>query len=393
MGRGIATLLVVAAALAPAAGLAAPPVPQQRATMLRPGETAIDAIVADAIRRRKAAGMVVGISRGGVPVSIRGYGFANLEDGTPVRPDTVFRIGSVTKQFTAACIMLLAERGQLSLEDRVVKFIPAFPRGDTVTIRQLLTHTAGVHNYTALPDFIAATAREELPTAKMVDLIARMDPVYDFAPGTKFNYSNSGYLLLGAVIERVSGQSYAAFLKANVLAPLGLSQTQVDDLAEVLPARAAGYEEAATAPTGFVNAPFISMSAASSAGAIRSTAGDLLRWHAALLGGKLLKPASLAAMLSPGLLNDGSLASGAPMTAAPAGSEPRSDYGFGLATSLHKRHRMVAHGGSINGFNAALASFPDDRVTVVVLANTGGASYALAPLIYDAALTPSGPVR
>lgn len=336
----------------------------------------------EAVRSRTTAGLVVGISDHGRPLVIKGYGSANLETMTPVSADTVFRIGSVTKQFTAAAILLLAERGRLSIDDPLSRFFPGFPRGREVTVRNLLNHTSGIHNYTAQKDFLTLTSRRELMTVQYVDLIAHLETVYDFVPGTSFSYSNSGYMLLGAIVEQVSGQPYANFLQSNVLVPAGLADTKVDDLAEIVPNRASGYEKAPAAPAGFVNAEYISMSAAGAAGAVRSTAADLLRWHAALLGGKLLKPASLALMLAPGRLKNGSLASGSAAT-APGATEPRSDYGFGLFTGRTKGHRSIGHGGAINGFSAVVTTFPDEAMTVVLLADTGGAVSSLAPKLYD----------
>lgn len=377
----LSLLLTALAGRGPALARTAAPAIVAPAELVR----AIDALAAEALRDHTTPGLVVGISDHGRPLFIKGYGSANLEDNTAVTAHTVFRVGSVTKQFTAAAILLLAERGQLSVDDPLSRYFPAFPRGSEVTIRNLLNHTSGIHSYTSEKDFLEVTSRRELTTVQMVDLIAHLDKLYDFAPGTSFNYSNSGYVLLGAIIEQVSKLPYATFLKINVLDPAGLADTQVDDLAQIVPNRASGYDKAPTAPTGFVNADYISMSAAAAAGAIRSTAADLLRWHTALLGGKVLKPSSLAMMLLPGRLKDGSLASTS-VAPAPGATEPRSDYGFALSTGRTKAHRSIAHGGAINGFGAALTTFPDDMMTVVLLANTVGAPSTLAPKLYDIVL-------
>lgn len=342
----------------------------------------IDAVAARALSSRSTAGLAIGVSRSGRPDILRGYGFANLEDQALVTADTAFRIGSITKEFTAACILLLAERGKLSLNDPLAKYLPAFPRGSEVTLRQLLTHTSGIHNYTSLPDFFAEISHRELSTAAMVEVIARERPLFDFEPGTKFTYSNSGFFLLGAVIEKVSGQSYPAFLQANVLSPLELRHTRPDNYAEIVPGRASGYERAKDAPDGFTNADYISITVAASAGAMRSTLGDLLRWQDALLDGKLLKPQSLATMLSPGRLSGGRLAS----TTAPAGEDgtARLEYGLGIAVGTQHGRKMIGHGGSINGFNASLESYPDQQTTIVLLTNTGGGSHDLVPVLADA---------
>lgn len=349
-------------------------------------EQAIDAVAADVLKNQVSAGFVVGVAENGKIRLVRGYGSADLEHNIPVDAKTVFRIGSISKEFTAAAILLLAERGKLAIDDPLAKFFPDFPRGGEVTIRQLLTHTSGLHNYTSAPEFMKATAPRDLGTDEMVATILKADPLYDFEPGTSYRYSNSGYFVLGAIIEKLSGQTYAAFLKANILDPLGLNNTRLDDLAEIVPNRASGYEKSKTDPTGFANVAHLSMSVAGAAGAVRSTAADLLAWHAALFGGKLLKPNSLALMQAPGKLKDGRLgsASRTPRPGAPAPPGPPSEYGFGLMLGWPSGHRSIGHGGSINGFNAALQSFPDDKLTLVVLTNTDGASAGITPRMIDA---------
>lgn len=389
MRYGPAVLLLLAAAPAlcqpaPAAPATAPRTPDDARLI-----AAVDAAAARVLADKAAAGFVVGIVQGGRVRLVRGYGHADLENRTPVMERTVFRIGSVTKEFTAAAILLLAEQGKLSVDDPLAKYLPDFPRGGEVTIRHLLNHTSGIRNYTSVPDFATASMRQEFTTDGMVALIRRSDPLYDFDPGTSYAYSNSGYLLLGAIVEKVSGQPYAQFLKANLLDPLGLRDTGIDDLAEIVPNRANGYEKAAESRTGFANASPISMSVAAAAGAMRSTAADLLTWHAALLGGRVLKPASLATMTAPGRLKDGRL----PVPAPPAaGTPPRppSSYGFGIMTGGQPGRRTIGHGGSINGFNASLNTFPDDDMTVVLLTNTGGGVAGVGPPIIDAIFAARG---
>lgn len=296
---------------------------------------------------------------------------------------TVFRIGSVTKEFTAAAVLLLGERGKLSIDDPLRKYFPDFPRGGEVTLRHLLTHTSGIHNYTSLADFGPISSRQDRPAADMVKYIAGSKPLYEFNPGTGWSYSNSGYMLLGAMVEKVSGQRFEDFLEANILDPLDLRDTRIDDLAEIVPNRAEGYEKSKESPSGFSNASFISMSAAAAAGAMRSTAADLLKWHQALLAGKLLKPESLAMMTQPAPLKDGRLSSLGRIGVG-ASQTPASEYGFGIMMGQRNGRRTIGHGGSINGFNAWLNTFPDDQLTLVLLTNTGGASNATAPKLVDA---------
>jgi CubicO group peptidase (beta-lactamase class C family) len=211
--------------------------------------------------------------------------------------------------------------------------------------------------------------RREWTIKELVARIATLTPLYEFDPGTGWSYSNSGYMLLGAIIEKVTGKSYADALKAELLDPFGLVDTRVDNLAEIVPDRAEGYETSKTSPSGFRNAEFISMGAAGPAGAMRSTAADLLKWHAALFGGRVLKPETLAAMQAPARLMDGRLSSKG--RAPPAWVPETTEYGFGLFLGVLDGHVTVGHGGAIFGFNTWMETFPDDKVTMVVMANTG----------------------
>lgn len=375
--------------LATSPGLAQPARVPAPAPVSTTGDAALaaaaDAVAARALVNKEAAGFAIGIVENGRVRLARGYGLADLETRTPVTNRTVFRIGSVTKEFTAAAVLLLAERGRLSLDDRLAKFLPAFPRAGQVTLRQLLTHTSGIRNYTSVPDFMTAVAPRDMPADALIAYIAGAAPVYDFAPGTSWSYSNSGYFLLGAVIEKASGQSHAQFIRANILDPLGLADTRFDDMAEIVPNRASGYDKLATAASGFGNAGHLSLSVAAAAGAMRSTIADLARWHEALLGGRVLKPASLAIMTAPGRLADGRLASATrPPTSGQAG--PPADYGMGIATTRRDGRVGIGHGGSINGFNASVQTFPAARTTLVLLTNTGGGTVALMPALIDAAI-------
>jgi CubicO group peptidase (beta-lactamase class C family) len=345
----------------------------------------VDRIAADLIARKETAGFAIGIEQDGEVKLAKGYGYANLEYRVPATERTVFRIGSITKQFTAAAILLLAEEGKLSVEDRLDKYLPGFPRAREVTLRQLLNHTSGIRNYTGFPDFLKERSPRALTGDEMIAYIGAARPVYDFDPGTGWNYSNSGYLLLGLVVEKVTGQPLAQVLRMRIFDRLQLNDTRIDDLAEIVPGRAQGYDKAPTTPTGFANAGFIAMEVAAGAGAIRSTVGDLLKWNDALLGGKLLKPASLRMMLEPGRLSDGRLASAARMgeAATAPSSSPPSNYGFGVSTGERNGRRTIGHGGSINGFNGSLVSYSDQKITIVVLANTLPAAGAVTAAMAD----------
>ena len=275
----------------------------------------------------------------------KGYGFANLEWDIPNTPTTRFRLGSLTKQFTAASILLLEERGKLKIDDPVKKYMPDAPAAwDKITIFHVLTHTSGIPNFTGFPDYDSRETQAMTPE-KLVEWFR--DKPLEFEPGTKWNYSNSGYVLLGYLIEKISGQSYSDFLQQNIFTPLGMKDSGYDSNSAIIAHRAAGY---APGKSGPVNAGFVHMSIPFSAGALYSTTGDLLRWEQGLFGGKVLKAESLAKMTTPF----------------------KQDYAFGLGVSTNNGHKMIAHDGGIQGFNTFLAYFPDDKLVVAVLANLNG---------------------
>jgi D-alanyl-D-alanine carboxypeptidase len=333
----------------------------------------IDRAARASIGAGESPGLQIAVYKDGAPILVRGYGLANLELGVPVANDTVFRIGSVTKQFTAAAVLVMAEDGKLSLNDTLVKFYPDFPRAADITLAQMLHHTSGIHNYTE-----DASATAELlarrTTPQTVAYLAGLPKTQDFEPGTNYRYSNAAYFLLGAIVEKVSGQPLATVLKTRFFDPLGMTRTALDDEAQIVPGRAAGYD--ATGPGQFANAEFLSMTGVAGAGAMRSTASDLARWNAALFGGKVLKPDSLAAMTTPGKLNDGRT-SGQAITAQYPSITGR-EYGYGVELGSLEGHRKVDHDGDLPGFNAQLTQFPDDHVTVVVLANVVGEGVGVA---------------
>jgi CubicO group peptidase (beta-lactamase class C family) len=275
----------------------------------------------------------------------KGYGSANLEWEVPNSPTTKFRLGSVTKQFTAASILLLAEHGKLSITDPVKKYLPDAPAAwDKITLFHLLTHTSGIPSFTSFPDY----AKLEPFATTAEQLVARFrDKPLDFEPGDKWSYSNSGYVLLGYLIEKITGSSYEKFVRDNIFTPLGMKDSGYDSNSAVIPRRASGY---VPAESGFENAGFIHMSTPFSAGALYSTTEDLLRWVQGLFGGKLLQAASLEKMTTPF----------------------KDNYAFGLMVTTTGGHKVIGHGGGIEGFNTELAYYPDDKLTVVVLGNVNG---------------------
>jgi len=275
----------------------------------------------------------------------KGYGFANVEWQIPNSPTTKFRLGSLTKQFTSVSILLLEERGKLKLEDHVKQYVPDAPASwDAITIYNLLTHTSGLPNYTALPDFATTMGTKVTPQ----QIVAKFrDRPLDFEPGSKMLYSNSGYIVLGMIIEKVSGESYESFLQKNLFGPIGMKDSGYDSNTAVIPRRASGYTRGASGP---VNAGYLDMSIPFAAGALYSTTEDLLRWEQALFGGKVLKPASLEKMTKPF----------------------KNDYALGVSVREHDGRRVVEHNGGINGFNTMLAYYPESHVTIAVLGNVNG---------------------
>jgi CubicO group peptidase (beta-lactamase class C family) len=330
----------------------------------------VERVIAEALRDRALAGAVLGIARDGKIQLIKGYGLADIENRVPMTDSSVLRVGSVTKQFTAAAILRLADQGKLSVDDPLSKYVPDFPRASEVKIRHLLSHTSGIASYTN-PKYAAKArdlARRDFTLPQLIDFIATLDPLYEFAPGTAWFYSNSGYILLGRIIEKVSGKSYRDFLQSEFFGPLGLAHTAVDQSGEIVPDRAHGYSPAKSSPAGFSNPPFMSLTVAGPAGAIRSTARDMLQWQLALFGGRVLSPASLTLMTTPTLLNDGRPTSKGRMP--PIWGSPTAEYGFGLFIDRLDGRRTIGHGGAIPGFNTWMETFPDEGLSIVILSNT-----------------------
>jgi CubicO group peptidase (beta-lactamase class C family) len=306
----------------------------------------MDQIVQSYVTSEHFTGTVL-VARGAQVVFSKGYGSANLEWNIPNSPNTKFRLGSVTKQFTAASILLLEERGKLSVSDPVKKYLPDAPAAwDEITIFNLLTHTSGIPNFTGFPDYAKL---EPLATTSEAVVARFRDKPLDFQPGEKYSYSNSGYALLSYLIERITGGAYEKFLQENIFTPLGMKDSGYDSNSAVIPRRASGY---VFGRNGFENASYVHMTVPQGAGAIYSTAEDLLKWEQGLFGGKVVSAASLQKMTTPF----------------------KSNYAFGLQVDNAGGHKVVEHGGAISGFLTELAYYPDDKLTVVVLENATGAA-------------------
>lgn len=343
--RRIALVLTISIAFPPSRAVAQPP--------SLPTLTArIDSAAQDWVAKRVVPGVSIAVSRGGETVYAKAFGQADLELGVPVRPETVFEIGSITKQFTAAAILQLAEQGQLTLDDPLSKYFPDWPApGRTATITQLLNHTSGIKSYTSVEAWRSLMA---LPLSHdSIVALFEHEPA-DFPPGADWRYDNSGYYLLGLIIEKVTGQPYGSYVAEHLFQPVGLTSTRYCGSNAIVPHRAAPYSRGPD--SSFVNAAPIYVDQAFAAGGICSTAGDLLAWTRALQSGQVVKPASYQAMTTPIPL--------------PSGKPQR--YGFGLGLSELAGHRGVGHGGGINGFSSMLMSYPDDGVIIAVLVNLDG---------------------
>ncbi|HZN33747.1 MAG TPA: serine hydrolase [Pirellulaceae bacterium] len=290
------------------------------------------------------------VAKGEQVLLAKGLGLANVEHEIPNTPQTKFRLGSITKQFTAMAILILQEQGKLSVEDLASKHVEGTPEAwKEVTIHHLLTHTSGIPSFTGLPGYRAAMPLPS-PAAKTLDRVRELP--LEFTPGEKFNYSNSGYVLLGQIIEKVSGKSYGEFLRESIFQPLGLADTGYDSPEKILPHRAAGYRREGD---GVANAPYLDMTIPHGAGALYSTATDLHRWSQALASSQLISSGAYEKMFTPG----------------------KSNYGYGWIIDKQFGRQRMQHGGGINGFSTFIARYPDEKLCVVVLSNIEGTPAAM----------------
>ncbi len=309
----------------------------------------IEEIGETAVKSDETVGLSIAVAQGDSILFSGGFGFANVELQSAATPKTVYRIGSITKQFTAAAILLLAENGKLKLDDALSKHVPAWPeKKHVVTLRHLLQHTSGIKSFTGLPSYRELMRKD----VAHKDILARFaDRPLAFKPGTKYVYCNSGFYLLGMVIENISGKKYESFLQDEVFSILGLEHTYYDRSAKIIPGRSQGYTRWDGA---LKNARYLSMTQPFAAGALASTAEDLVLWQQALVNHRLLSKASYQQMTTPGVL-----ASGMPI-----------NYGLGAALRTQKGRPTIGHEGGINGFRSSLVYYPDSKLTIVVLANS-----------------------
>ncbi len=292
-------------------------------------------------------GAAVLVARGDDVLYRGARGMASLELSVPLSADQVFRLGSLTKQFSSAAVLHLIDEGKLTLDDPLSKFVHDYPNGEKITVRMLLNHTSGVRDYTAIPGRMSWEIQKDMTTAQLIDSFKNEKP--DFAPGTQWSYDNSGYVLVGAIIESVTGMSWHAYLDQLFFKPLHLDHTGYgDETVAVIPGHVMGYTRNGD---HWAVAHYLSMTQPHAAGSLVSSVDDLLRWNRALHGGKLLSKLRYTQMTTP------------------AGAAASAHYGFGIVrTTLHGQ-TVFAHSGGIFGFNTALLYFPDSRISVAVLAN------------------------
>ena len=311
-------------------------------------------------------GVQVAVSTHGHLLS-QGFGLANLETSSSVSARTVFRIGSLTKQFTAAAVIKLASEGKLGVADALSDHLPAFKRVPRLTLLELMNHTAGLHDDSENVS-CSAVAGAQKSQLQLAEEIAAQPKPLDFLPGSAWLYSNANYIALGAVIEQVTGQPLRDALSRLIFLPLALANTAIDQPQDVVKGRASGYTPAEAGSQRFANADYIEISEAGGAGAMRSTATDLTAWHNALLAGRLFDYQHVAFMMAPGRLRDGRL-SGANRFSPKDSNYGDVQYACGLLVSSGSNGRVISHNGFINGFSSVLESYVDRGVTFAVLCN------------------------
>jgi CubicO group peptidase (beta-lactamase class C family) len=292
------------------------------------------------------------VAKGEDIVFLGAAGMADLELGVPLAPDMVFEIGSITKQFTSAAIMLLSEEGKLAVSDPMTKHLPSYPSyGQNITVEHLLTHTSGIVSYTGIPGYMASKVRNDVTVQQLIDVFKDL-PV-EFAPGERYTYNNSGYILLGAIVEAASGMRYEDFVRKRFFEPLGMKTAYYGCSTCIIPRRASGYD---SGPTGIMNQRYLSFTQPYAAGSLMMTVSDLHRWSRALFGGKVVSAASLKRMTTPYVLKNGEATS----------------YGYGLGIGNLRGRRAIRHGGGIFGFSTDALYLPEQDLFVAVFSNNAG---------------------
>ena len=313
----------------------------------------VDSVVEAQRKSQKIPGVSLAVCRDGRIVKAAGYGLANVEWDIPVTPETIFQTGSVGKQFTATAVMMLVEEGKLGLDDKIVKFIPEAPATwNDVTVRNLLTHTSGIADYGGEEDTMGKGVinfRKDYTEEELVQAFAKMPK--DFPAGQKWSYSNTGYVLLGVIIHRVTGEFYGDFLQERIFEPLGMTSTRIISEADIVPHRSSGYR---LVKGEWKNQEWVAPTLNTTAdGALYTNVLDLAKWDAALYTTKLIKRSSLDAMWTPVKLTNGET----------------YPYGFGWDLASKDGRRAVSHDGAWQGFTMSITRYLDERLTVIVMTN------------------------
>jgi D-alanyl-D-alanine carboxypeptidase len=351
-------IFATAISLAAAAHIPSPQTPDRGDLAQR-----IDAVMSEVYKSGQPGAAVI-VRMNGRTIFRKGYGLADLELQVPIEPDMVFRLGSITKQFTAVSILMLAERGQLGLQDEITKFLPDYPtQGRKITVEHLLTHTSGIQSYTDMSEWLPLW-RKDFTLKELIDLFK--DKPMQFEPGERWADNTSGYILLGAIIEKVSGKTYEAFVDANIFKPLGMKQSYYGSTERIIPRRIPGYQ---MGRGGFVNAPYLSMTQPYAAGSLLSTVDDLAVWNDAVFSGKVVKKEWLDKAFTPYKLKNGE----------------SSGYGYGWFVADFGGHRSIEHGGGINGFTSYEMAFPEDGIFLAILTNSAAPGRAPEPRAVKAA--------
>jgi len=317
--------------------------------------SAIDSIVEASIDPQ-GPGLAVAVVQNGDCLHCKGYGQATMEWSTPITTDTVFRLGSLTKTFTATAVLLLQQQGKLHLSDAITTYFPDFsPHWNAITIEHLLTHTAGIKNYNDLDGFIRIWSRADLTPRELTTLFA--DLPLEFTPGTRFAYTNSGYVLLGLLIETLSGMSYDEFIRTQIFVPLGMKRSYYMLRGAIIPERAAGYVLAAEnnphAYRGYLHAPFRSMTTSYASGGLGATLDDMLIWDNALRTNRLLSEDLQKRALTPATL----------------ANNQTSIYGLGWFVEERQGHKIAYYPGEVEGFSSLMMRYLDLPLTLILLAN------------------------
>jgi len=308
-------------------------------------------------------GASVLVAHNGEIVYQKGFGYADIEKKIPVTPDTKFKIGSISKQFTAVAILKLQEEGKITTDDKLSKYIPDFPRGNEVTIYQLLTHTSGIHDYNSTPGI--DVTKPVTPQA-LLDIIKKLP--YDSNPGERYLYNNSGYFILAYIVEQLSGKTLSEYLNETIFKPLGMTNSGLYYTDIVLDTEAQGYSMNGEKVT---KADFQEMSWAFGVGSMYSTTKDLYKWNEAVFNGKVLSNATLKTVFTQAVLNSGA----------------KVDYGFGWFLITNRGLKFIQHSGGVSGFSSYLERQPENNLTVCVLLNSLPSPEGIQPVLNGQAIS------